>query len=94
MCLQETWLQDGNLHLLDRLCEDYVSISKSGIDCRSDIHSGRVPGGVDIVYKRSLCRIVKEVMFQSRRVRSALVNINSSRIISVLLNLYNSSPFM
>ena len=68
LCLQETWLQDGNSHMLNKLCSDYMSVSKSGVNNVSDIITGRIPGGVAILYKKGLCHSVNEILFESRRV--------------------------
>ena len=55
LCLQETWLLDGNLHVLDKMNNGYMSIAKSGVDNVRQVITGRPYGGVAIVFKKSLC---------------------------------------
>ena len=85
-CLQETWLQDGNSHMLNKLCSDYMSVSKSGVNNVSDIITGRIPGGVAILYKKSLCHSVNEILFESRRVCGVRVSMFSRCYL--LINVY------
>ena len=58
LCLQETWLMDGNQHVLDKVNEDYISFAKSGVDNVNRIYTGRAHGGVAILFRKRLCNTV------------------------------------
>lgn len=77
LCLQETWLMDGNLHVLDKVNDDYISVAKSGVDNVDRIYSGRPHGGVAILFRKRLCNSVNAVKFESRRVCGFTVNMLS-----------------
>ena len=86
LCLQETWLMDGNQHVLDKVNEDYISFAKSGVDNVNRIYTGRAHGGVAILFRKRLCNTVNVVSFESRRVCGITVKMFSR--IYLLINVY------
>ena len=75
LCLQETWLLDSNLSLVNSIHPDYLSIGKSGVDSSREILVGRPSGGVSIMYHKSIARHVKTVASDNRRVCGVLVTL-------------------
>ena len=88
ICLQETWLSDYDLAPIRGLCDEYgyCSTSKAGVDCSDCLTSGRVPGGVCILYKCTLDHAIKVIVTDNRRLCAISVQLNASLLL--LLNLY------
>ncbi len=49
MCLQETWLLDNQIDVIEKLDKSYIRLA--GIDIENNILVGRPSGGTIIMYK-------------------------------------------
>lgn len=68
LCLQETWLVDSNAAILDTISPQYKSYTVAGVDERSKILSGRVPGGVAVLIDTARVSNVKPIPLHSKRI--------------------------
>ena len=86
LCMQETWMSDGNMHTLNNLCNEYVYVGKSGTDNTSHIVNGRWSGGVAILFKKSISPCVDEISVRSRRMCAVALRDETHSII--IANVY------
>ena len=57
LLLQETWLLESNLCLLNSLHSGYQCVGKSGVENNTEILVGRPPGGTAIYWKKINLRL-------------------------------------
>ena len=59
ICLQETWLLEHDLGILNNIHPDFTAFSISGVDSGAGILVGRPFGGVSILWRNKLpCKIL------------------------------------
>ena len=87
LCLQETWLLDSAIHVLQDIDAGYNVFGKCGVDIRKGIIPGRPQGGLAIFYKKCMDKFVKIVKCKSRRL-FALEFINEGYKNILLANVY------
>ena len=74
LCLQETWLLDGNCNRLNCIHDDYLSIGKSGVDSSNRILQGRPQGGVAILFRKDIHKLVTPLTVEDRRICVVQIN--------------------
>ena len=85
LCLQETWLLD--YVKLNNVNDSYICIGKAGIDAERTIINGRVPGGVCILFRKSLTHCVREIKVECKRLCAVSITLgNGSQCL--LMNAY------
>ena len=72
LLLQETWLLEANIDILNSVHPDFLATGKSGADERRCILPGRPPGGVAILYRKNFAKIISPVACNSRRMCGVL----------------------
>ena len=75
LCLQELWLIDSDPHKLNNIHTDYTYVATSGMDSSSHFLSGRLFGGVGILFKKSLSPHIKNIVCNSKRVCGILITL-------------------
>ena len=88
LCVQETWLSNSHFSYLCQFCDDYsyACFSKSGVDDSSSIIQGHIPGGVAILFKKSIQHCVEAVNIESNR--ACCVILKRNNVSSLIVNLY------
>ena len=61
LCLQEVWLLQCNIKELSTISDNYLYTSVSGVDDGEKIIQGHPPGGVAILYKKSLSSFITHI---------------------------------
>ena len=74
LCLQETWLLGGNCSRLNCIYDDYLSIGKSGVDSSNRILQGRPQGGVAILFRKDIHKLVTPLTVEDRRICAVQIN--------------------
>lgn len=59
VCLQEHWLLPSELGLLNNIHNDFYGTGSSAVDVTSDVLVGRPYGGTAILYRKTLCNLVR-----------------------------------
>ena len=61
LCVQELWILECNIKALGALSEDDLYTGISGVDDKEKIIQGHPPGGVGILYKKSLAGSINTI---------------------------------
>ncbi len=86
ICLQETWLLDNKIHVIENLVKSYITKGKAGINIKNEILVGRPSGRTIIMYKASLDKYVSIIPCKSKRIYA--VKLNHSCDNTLLINVY------
>ncbi len=86
ICLQETWLLDNKIHVIETLDTFYITKGKAGINIENEILVGRPSSGNIIKYKASLDKYVSIIPCKSKRIYA--VKLNHSCDNTLLINVY------
>ena len=78
LCLQETWLLDGNMHKLADVNLDYSFTGVSGVDFGACVLQGRPYGGVAILWKNSLGGSTSIIKTGSNRLSAIKLSMSAS----------------
>ena len=87
LCLQELWLINSNLHKLNNIHTDYTYVATSGMNASSHFISGRLFGGVGILFKKSLSPHIKNIVCNSKGVFGILITMHNN-FTCMLLSIY------
>ena len=87
LCLQETWLLDGNMNKLSEINSDYVFTGISGVDSSADVLQGRPYGGTGILWKKTLAGSISVIKSGHNRL-SAIKLVFPSNSTLLLVNVY------
>ena len=84
--LQEHWLSDSQLHLLNSVCNNFTSVGVSGFG-KSDVLSGRPYGGCSILWRKDITSKITVIDTGSNRVCAVLINV-AANLDALCLNVY------
>ena len=84
--LQETWLTEGESHVLANICPDFYAKSISGMDTSNGILRGRPHGGIGILWKKTISSYCKIVDFNDSRIMGLEVCIDLKKMF--IINVY------
>ena len=79
MFLQETWLLDGQLYMLNDIHSEYLSVGTSGMESSNDVMTGRPHGGVGILWRRNLSHKIKPVNMNHKRLCAIELSLESHK---------------
>ena len=65
--LQETWLMEDELCILNDNHPDFVSFSFSSVDSGRDVLVGRPYGGISILWKKSISHLCNVIQYDDDR---------------------------
>ena len=68
LMIQEHWLYPDELSYMSCLCANFCSFSISPMTTDDKLLRGRPPGGVSILWRKSLSHIVKTIKYDGERV--------------------------
>ena len=96
LCLQEVWLLQCNIKELSTINDNYLYTGVSGVDDGEKIIQGHPPGGVAILYKKSLGSFITRVNSTNRRVCgiSMTIGIYTFKILSIYMPCDNRSTIV
>ena len=83
LCVQETWLLDHQLNMLNTLHEDYIGCGVSGTDSSKELIRGHPPGGTAILWRKDIAHKVKLVKSENQRVCAVKYNDAENNILIV-----------
>ena len=86
MMLQETWLIEKNLDLLQTVHDEFLSTGKSGVPDNLML-MGRPFGGVAILWHKSLATCIDVVPVKSRRINAVLLTLSDGSKL-LIVNVY------
>ena len=86
MCLQETWLLDNKMYILEGIDSGYVSKGKTGIDVEKAILVGRPSGGVSIMYKKVYEQCITIIPCKNKRLYA--IKLDHSCDSTLVINVY------
>ena len=81
LCLQETWLLNGNMNKLSEINSDYVFTGISGVDSSADVLQGRPYGGTGILWKKTLAGSISVI-------KSGHNRLSAIKLVFLLILLY------
>ena len=89
LCLQEVWLLQCNIKELSTINDNYLYTGVSGVDDGEKIIQGHPPGGVAILYLKSLSSFITHVNSTNQRVCgiSMTIGIFTFKILSIYMPL-------
>lgn len=93
MLLQETWRISSTLHVLGNIHKEYLWHGVCGVDDKENLLCGRPPGGVAILWKKSLANIVTKVKMAGnhRRICSVMVHLGNVKLLVMSVYMPNDN---
>ena len=76
--LQEHWLCEDELNKLKAVNPDFSAFGVSAIDTQSGILSGRLYGGVGILWRKSISKYITVVQYDDKRMIGYKLCINNN----------------
>lgn len=83
VCFQETWFSKQDLHCVNTIFENFNGVGVSTTDYKDGIVSGHVPGGVAIIWKKSLNAFVDPIATGHDWCTAVKVTLNSKCFIII-----------
>ena len=84
--LQETWLREDELNILNNVHSSYDSFSLSSMNIHDDILVGRPYGGISIMWNRALSSCCSIIQYEDNRLLGISINFNDFNYL--FLNVY------
>ena len=84
--LQETWLLENELNMLNDVNPDFSSFSLSSVNLQDSLLVGRPYGGISILWRKELSPICQLLQFDDNRLLGILISVNSMDLL--FINVY------
>ena len=84
LLLQEIWLLETQLNILNDVSEDYMYTAVSGVDSKSNLLPGRPKGGVAIMWRKNILHKIKPVFQKNKRVCAIEISLRDAKQILVI----------
>jgi len=86
LLLQETWLRNSELHLLNQIHPQFCGLGISAMNTESELHLGRPHGGVAIIWRKHLSEYIFPVNYNDTRLQGIELALDKIKIL--VINIY------
>ena len=84
LCLQETWLLDGNMDKLSNIHPEFSYCGISGVDSSADVLLGRPHGGVSVLWRKSLDAVVSVIKCANLRLSAIKLSLSAHFVVLII----------